>query len=85
MYQAEPKEPIQFGCVSGSEIQNICIGRSLAWMDGPGVGAEAPEARPSLIGRNEAPFVFQLDAPLQMWGTETRARNAVYTSVGGIR
>ena len=53
-------------------------------MDGPGVGAEAPEARPSLIGRNEAPFVFQLDAPLQMWGTETRARNAVYTSVGAL-
>ena len=30
VYLAEPKGPTQFGSVSGSEIQNICIGRNLA-------------------------------------------------------
>ena len=30
LYPSEPKEPTQFGSVSGSEIQNICNGRNPA-------------------------------------------------------
>ena len=32
VYRAEQKEPTQFGSVSGSEIQNLCIGRNLGYV-----------------------------------------------------
>ena len=33
LYRSEPKEPTLFDSVSGTEIQNLCIGRNLAqWL-----------------------------------------------------